>query len=172
MSSPDSLTLVLVGPMGAGKTSIGRRVAKRLDVGFIDTDRRIVAGHGPIPGIFAESGEAGFRSIERDAVADALGEGGVISLGGGSVSDARTRALLTGYSVVFLTVTPEAVSHRIRGDARPLLAGGADPLERWNEIFEQRRGWYEEVADITVDTSRRPMQLIADEIAAWRREQA
>lgn len=172
MSSPDPLTLVLVGPMGAGKTSVGRRVAKRLGVGFIDTDRRIIAEHGPIAGIFAEHGEDRFRAFERSAVAAALGEGGVISLGGGAVTSAATRELLQQHPVVFLSVSREAVADRIRNSSRPLLAGEVDPLVRWSEIFEQRRDWYDAVADATFDTSRRPMQRIAEEIAAWRREQA
>ena len=172
MSTPEQLTVVLVGPMGAGKTSVGRQVAKRLGVGFIDTDKRIAAEHGPIPDVFERHSESHFRALERAAVAEALREGGVISLGGGAVSSAATRALLRQHPVVFLAVTPEAVADRIRSGGRPLLAGDDDPLERWNQIYEQRRGWYEEVADVTFDTSRRPMQRIADEIAAWRREQA
>lgn len=169
-SAADPLTLVLVGPMAAGKTSVGRRVARRLGVAFIDTDKRIVAAHGPIPGIFEEHGEARFRDLERAAVAEALSEGGVISLGGGAVTDAETRDLLKQHPVVFLTVSADAVSDRLRGGSRPLLAG-EDPLERWKKIFEERRGWYAEVASTTFDTSRRPMQKIADEIVAWRREQ-
>ena len=172
MSSPELLTLVLVGPMGAGKTSVGRRVAKKLGVGFIDTDRRIVAAHGPIPEIFAARGEDGFRALETEAAATALSEGGVISLGGGAVTSYSTRQLLRQHPVVFLTVSPEAVAHRIGGGGRPMLAGDEDPVTRWKEIYEQRRGWYEEIADATFDTSRRPMQRIAEEIAAWRREQA
>ncbi|MFS0852078.1 shikimate kinase [Microbacterium sp. 179-I 3D4 NHS] len=169
-SGADPLTLVLVGPMAAGKTSVGRRVARRLHVPFVDTDKRIVAEHGPIPAIFAEHGEPYFRELERAAVATALAEGGVISLGGGAVTDAATRALLRELPVVFLTVQPDAVAERIRGSGRPLLEGD-DPVERWSSIFAQRREWYEEVASATFDTSRRPMQKIADEIAAWRREQ-
>lgn len=172
MSAPEPLTLVLVGPMGAGKTSVGRQVAKRLGVRFIDTDKRIVAEHGPIPDIFERRGETHFRVLEQAAVASALREGGVISVGGGAVSSAATRELLRGHPVVFLAVSQEAVADRIRSGGRPLLAGDDDPLERWNQIYEQRRGWYEEVADATFDTSRRPMQRIAAEIAAWRREQA
>lgn len=169
-SGADPLTLVLVGPMGAGKTSVGRRVARRLGVAFIDTDKRIVAAHGPIAGIFEAHGEAHFRALERAAVAEALAEGGVISLGGGAVTEAATRELLAEHPVVFLTVSPDAVADRLRGSNRPLLAG-EDPLERWKKIFEERRGWYAEVSSATFDTSRRPMQKIADEIVAWRREQ-
>ncbi|OAN40998.1 shikimate kinase [Microbacterium sp. H83] len=168
-SEAERLTLVLVGPMAAGKTSIGRRVARRLGVPFVDTDKRVVAEHGPIPEIFAAHGEARFRELERAAVAAALAEDGVISLGGGAVTDAGTRALLQRHPVVFLTVTPEAVADRIAGAGRPLLAG-EDPLSRWTAIFEERRAWYDEVATATFDTSRRPMQRIAEDIASWRRE--
>ncbi|WP_282846674.1 shikimate kinase [Microbacterium oxydans] len=169
-SAADPLTLVLVGPMAAGKTSVGRRVARRLGVDFIDTDKRIVAAHGPISVIFEQHGEEHFRDLERAAVAEALSEGGVISLGGGAVTRAATRDLLSAHPVVFLTVSPEAVADRLRGNSRPLLAG-EDPLERWKKIFEERREWYDEVSSATFDTSRRPMQKIADDIVAWRREQ-
>ncbi|MBO9626233.1 MAG: shikimate kinase [Microbacterium sp.] len=169
-SEAEPLTLVLVGPMAAGKTSVGRRVARALAVRFIDTDKRVAAAHGPIPAIFAEHGEARFRELEREAVADALDEGGVVSLGGGAVTDAGTRELLKSHPVAFLTVSADVVAARIAGGGRPLLAGD-DPVERWKTIFEERRHLYEEVATATFDTSRRPMQRIADEIAAWRREQ-
>ena len=169
-SETEPLTLVLVGPMAAGKTSVGRRVARRLGVDFVDTDKRIVAAHGPIPALFAEHGEAYFRELERQAVADAVADGGVISLGGGAVTDAETRELLKAHSVVFLTVSAEAVADRIRGGNRPLLAG-EDPIERGKRIYEERRPGYTEVASTTFDTSRRPMQRIADEIVAWKREQ-
>lgn len=172
MSSVEpSLTLVLVGPMAAGKTSVGRRIARLLNVAFIDTDKRVVAEHGPIPDIFAVHGEAHFRELERAAVASAISDGGVISLGGGAVTDAGTRELLSRHPVVFLTVSEAAVADRIRGAGRPLLAGDDDPVQRWKDIFAERREWYESVADLTVDTSRRPMRRIAEEITAWRREQ-
>lgn len=169
MSAADPLTLILVGPMGAGKTSVGRRVARRLDVPFIDTDRRIAAEHGPIADLFAAHGERRFRELEREAVRAAIAEGGVISLGGGAVTMPDTREMLKEHPVVFLTVSPDAVAKRIGGTARPLLDGGDDPLARWSRIFAERAAWYEEVATITVDTSRRPMQRIAEEIADWRR---
>ncbi len=161
-SADRPLTTVFVGPMAAGKTSVGRRVARALEVPFVDTDKRIAAEHGPIPALFAEHGEKHFRELERAAVAAALAEGGAVSLGGGAVTDAATRALLAEHPVVYLTVSPEAVARRIGGGGRPLLAG-EDPVAA-------RRGWYEEVADLTVDTSRRPMRTIAEEIAVWRKE--
>lgn len=169
-SGAESLTLVLVGPMGSGKTSIGRRVARVLGLPLIDTDKRIVSEHGSIPSIFEEHGEQHFRALERSAVADALAEGGVISLGGGAVTDAGTRGLLREHPVVFLTVSPSAVADRIAAGGRPLLESD-DPIARWTEIFEERRAWYDEVASVTFDTSRRPMQRIAEDIVAWRRDQ-
>lgn len=170
MSAVEQLSVVLVGPMGAGKTSVGRRVARHLGSAFIDTDKRIVSDHGPIAEIFTRFGEPRFRELERDAVASALREGGVISLGGGAVTDPGTRELLRGQPVVFLDVSPEAVAARIRGSSRPLLDAG-DPVGRWRQIYEERRHLYDEVASVRFDTSRRPMQRIAEEIATWRREQ-
>ena len=114
------------------------------------------------------------RTLLAERLEDACGEGvevGILtSAGGGAVTDAGTRALLTEHAVVFLTVSPDSVADRIRGSNRPLLDAD-DPMERWTAIFEERRHWYEEVASATFDTSRRPMQKIADEIATWRREQ-
>lgn len=172
MTGSEHLTLVIVGPMAAGKTSVGRRVAKTLGVPFIDTDKRIVAEHGPIPELFATHGEEYFRELEAAAVERALQEDGVVSLGGGAVTTERTRALLRQHPVVFLTVQADAVAERIRNNDRPLLSGEEDPLTRWVQIFDQRSAWYEEVASVTFDTSRRPMQRIAADIAAWRRERA
>ncbi|MGP6204101.1 shikimate kinase [Microbacterium sp.] len=161
--------LVLVGPMGAGKTSIGRRVAKALGVTFIDTDAVVQREHGPIEQIFEIQGESTFRSWERAAIQDALGRGGaVVSLGGGAVLDADTRADLATCDVVMLTVDPRVVAGRIQGTARPLLSG-EDPLERWRRIWQERRPLYESVADITIDTSTGPLQHVVDEIVSWAR---
>jgi shikimate kinase len=164
--------VVLVGPMGAGKTSIGRRVAKTAGLRFVDTDRAVVRAHGPIPAIFAEHGETQFRIWEREAVAEALSGGGVISLGGGAVVTPETRELLRAVPVVLLTVTPEAVASRIQGTPRPLLDGDEDPVVRWTRIFAQRRPLYEEIADVTFDTSRVPMSRVAAQIAEWLRGRA
>lgn len=171
MSSAEPLTLVLVGPMGAGKTSVGRRVARLLESRFVDTDKLIVAEHGPIRDIFDAQGEAHFRELERAAVTAALVEGGIISLGGGAVTDPLTRQMLHDLPVALLTVSADAVAPRIGGSGRPLLAGD-DPVATWTRIYQERRPWYDEVASATFDTSRRPMQRIAEEIAAWRREYA
>jgi shikimate kinase len=167
MSTRPEPALVLVGPMGAGKSSIGRRVARALGVPFSDTDALIVREHGPIPELFRAHGEPHFRALEREAVRRALRSGGVVSLGGGSVLDADTRADLRGHRVAFLTVDRQVVAGRISGGTRPLLGGGGDPVEEWDRIFTARRPLYEEVADAVFDTSRGPLSDIVDGIVTW-----
>lgn len=159
--------LVLIGPMGAGKSSIGRKVAKTLGTTFTDTDSLIVQRHGAIAEFFAEHGEAQFRLVERDAVVEALARGGVVALGGGSVLDAETRSDLALHRVVLLTVSPRIVRARIQGESRPLLTGGEDPLRRWQRILAERRPLYDAVADVTFDTSSGPISGVVAEIAAW-----
>ncbi|MET0735777.1 MAG: shikimate kinase [Microbacterium sp.] len=161
--------VVLIGPMGAGKTSVGRRVARALHRGFFDTDIAVVREHGPIERLFAEHGEAHFRALERDAVRAGLARGGIVSLGGGAVLDAGTRDDLATRRVVLLTVEPHVVASRVRESKRPLLQDG-DALARWSAIYEERRPLYEELADITFDTSSGPLQLVVDAIVAWVRE--
>lgn len=161
--------VVLIGPMGAGKTSVGRRVAKALGVGFTDSDALVVREHGPIEDIFRAQGEPAFRAIEREAVARALEAGGVVSLGGGAVLDPDTRADLSRHRVVLLTIEPRVVASRVRGSARPLLADGGDAMARWKEIYAQRRPIYEDLADVVFDTSSGPLQHVVEDIVAWVR---
>jgi shikimate kinase len=160
--------LVLIGPMGAGKTSIGRRVAKALGLPFTDSDAAIVRAHGPIQAIFAASGEAHFRELEREAVRESLATGGVVALGGGAILHPQTREDLTAHRVVLLTVDPRTVAGRVRGSARPLLAGD-DAVARWEEIYQSRRALYEAAADVVFDTSRGPLQGIVDAVVEWAR---
>jgi shikimate kinase len=161
------VTVVLIGPPAAGKTRVGKRLARRLGVTFIDTDAVIVARYGPISGIFAQQGESAFRAIERDVVAEALQLGGVVSFGGGAVLDPRTQADLGDAHVVLLTVSPEAVAARITDGKRPLV----QDIDSWRELAEKRLPLYESLADYRADTSRRPITTIVDEIAAWFQEQ-
>nr|WP_297360089.1 shikimate kinase [Mycetocola sp.] len=155
--------------MGAGKTKVGRRVARSLDVPFIDTDKRIVADHGAITDIFADRGEPAFREMERDAVTAALAEPAVVSLGGGAVLHPDTQRDLAGHTVVLLTVTANAVAARIRTDKRPLLKNGTGD---WQRIYDERRPIYERLATISVDTSSEPIERIAERIADWARGRA
>lgn len=156
--------LVVIGPPGAGKSVAGKIVAKLLGVPFIDTDRRIVEHHGPIPAIFAERGERGFRAIERVEVAKALTEVAVVALGGGSVLDPQTQADLVTARVAFITVSAAAVDCRIHGTARPLLTDG---LDSWKAIMNERREVYERLATHTVDSSHRSAMSVAHELADW-----
>lgn len=165
MTAP-SEAIVLIGPMGAGKTSLGRRVARRLGVPFTDTDAAVIREHGPIERIFAERGEAEFRRLERAAVRAALDAGGVVSLGGGAVLDPDTQRDLGAHRVVLLTVAPRVVAHRLRDTARPLLQD-EDPMTRWTAILSERLPLYRRLADATFDTSSGPLHEVVDAIVAW-----
>lgn len=159
------MTVAVIGPPAAGKSRIGRIVAKRLGVPFVDTDSRVVRDHGPVARIFAEHGEARFRELERATVAAALAEDAVVALGGGAVLDAGTRALLGGADVVLLTITERAAAQRIAGGKRPLITG----IDSWIALAAERAELYASLAHTTVDSSTRPATVIADEIAGWAR---
>ncbi len=154
---------ILVGVMGAGKTTVGGLVAARLGVPFVDADAIIEARAGkPIPDIFVDDGEPYFRALERAAVADALASHhGVLALGGGAILAEETRAVLRGHTVVFLSVELADVMHRVgMGIGRPLLA--VNPRATMRVLLEQRRPLYEEVATVTVKTDG----ITPDEVAA------
>lgn len=136
--------IVLVGPMGVGKSTVGRLLAERLGVGYRDTDDDIVAAEGrSIADIFVEEGEPAFRAVEKAAVLRALaGHDGVLALGGGSILDEETRGLLAGQRVVYLSMdVEEAVKRTGLNAARPLLA--VNPRKQWRELMEARRHLYE-----------------------------
>jgi shikimate kinase len=160
----DRALVVLIGAPGAGKTRTGKRLARLLEVPFVDTDRRIVAAHGPIAEIFATHGEPRFRAIERDVVAAALQERAVVTLGGGAVLDPETQAQLEGHHVVQLAVSPEAVEARISGGKRPLVKDG---IGAWITLVEGRRPIYDRLSQLTIDTSRRPLDGVAQQIVEW-----
>lgn len=151
-----AVQVVLVGPMGVGKSTVGRLLAERLGVGYRDTDDDIVAEQGrTIAEIFVDEGEPVFRAVEKAAVHKALAEhDGVLALGGGSILDADTRALLAGQRVVYLSMdVEEAVKRTGLNAARPLLA--VNPRKQWRELMEARRHLYEEVATAVVATDGR-----------------
>jgi len=161
--------LVLIGPPGAGKTKVGKRVARALGLPFTDTDKVVVAEHGPIADIFTEHGEPRFRELERAAVAAALTSSGVVSLGGGAVLDPRTQAELRDLTVALVTVSAEAVEDRITGSKRPLLASGG--VAAWSTLVEQRMPIYEALASASFDSSSTPMNAVAAQVVAWIEEQ-
>lgn len=165
MSGPGP-RVVLVGPMGAGKTTVGALLAARWGVQVRDTDADIVASQGKeISEIFVDDGEAAFRALERDAVAQALAEhDGVLSLGGGAVLDPGTRDLLAGHTVAFLSVgLTDAVKRVGLGTSRPLLMGNV--RGRIKALLDERTPVYESVATFTIDTDGRTPDEVADEIA-------
>jgi len=156
--------VVMIGAPGAGKSRVGKRVARLLKVPFVDTDRRIVLRHGPIAQVFATRGEEYFRMIERIEVTRALKERAVVALGGGAVLDPETQRELESLPIALMTVSAEAVAGRI-GDKRPLLRDGG--VEAWENLVAARRSTYERLATRAWDSSNRPIDAIAQEIADW-----
>jgi len=159
--------LVLVGPMGAGKTTIGRLVAASWDVGFRDTDHDVEASEGrAVSDIFVDSGEAAFRALEREAVAAALaGHDGVLALGGGAVLDEATRSALAGHEVVFLRVGLADAAKRVGlGVSRPLLLGNV--RGRIKQLIDERTPVYESVATHVVDTDGLGIDEVVDRVTA------
>jgi shikimate kinase len=145
--------VVLVGTMGAGKTTVGRRLAESWGVAFRDTDDDVVAAEGrSVSDIFVDSGEEHFRALERAAVAEALRtHDGVLALGGGAVLDPSTRELLAGHRVVFLRVGLSDAASRVGlGVSRPLLLGNV--RGRIKQLIDERAPVYESVATHVVDT--------------------
>jgi shikimate kinase len=160
-----SPVVVLVGPPGSGKSTVGAALAARLGVGYRDTDADIVASAGkPIADIFVDDGEPHFRELEAEAVRTALSEHrGVLALGGGAVMREDTRALLAGQAVVFLEVGLADAVKRVGLDApRPLLLGS--PRARWRELMEQRRPLYTEVARAVVATDGLTPDQVAEAV--------
>jgi shikimate kinase len=142
--------VVLVGPMGVGKTTVGKKLAKRLDLPFVDTDAVITKNHGDISAIFADRGEPAFREIESDVLVSLLNEPAVISTGGGAVLHEKSREALSLATVVYLSTDGKHISSRLKGGNRPLIKNG---ISDWRKIYSSRKPLYEQVADLTVDTS-------------------
>jgi len=148
---------VLIGLPGSGKSTIGRRLAKSLDLSLLDTDAAIEQTTGRrIADIFATDGEREFRRIEEDVIRSALqSHDGVLSLGGGAVTTAGVRDALAGHTVIYLEISAAEGVRRTGGNTvRPLLAGG-DRNEKFKALMAERVPLYRRVATMRVNTNRR-----------------
>ena len=151
---------VLVGLPGSGKSTIGRRLSKALEVGLLDTDVAIEQRTGrSIADIFATDGEQEFRRIEEEVVRAALAEhDGVVSLGGGAVTRPGVCEALAGHTVIYLEISAREGVRRTGGNAvRPLLAAGneAEKYSKYKALMAKRAPLYRSVATIRLDTNRR-----------------
>ncbi len=167
-SNPKTPRAILVGPPGAGKSTVGRRLANALGVDLFDTDAAIEAEAGrTIAEIFATDGEPEFRAIEERVVRRAvLEQKGVVSLGGGAVLSRATRTLLAGHAVVYLEISEgEGLRRTGTSTARPLL-NGADPKAKYRELMRRRRPLYREVASVRVRTDGRSPGRVVKQILA------
>lgn len=157
--------IIIIGPPGAGKTTIGKLLAKDLELDFIDTDSEIERQTGKkISDIFLDEGETGFRKIEREIVIKSLKEEDVvISLGGGSILDSEVEGLLRNEpQVVYLEVSISNAAPRVGFNTeRPLLL--ANPRQQWLKLFEERRELYEALGRYRVNTdNRKPKETVAE----------
>ena len=165
MATPKNI--FLVGPMGAGKSAVGRQLARMLHLDFVDSDEEIEARTGvDIPFIFEKEGEPGFRKREV-AVIDELTQrdGVVLATGGGAIMDPDSRSRLgaRGYVVYLYTSVDQQHQRTQRGRERPLLEN-RDPREALEELMALRDPLYREIADLVVDTDGRRVQTVAKEI--------
>ena len=159
--------LVLIGPMGAGKSTLGRKLAKLLQMRFLDTDRMVSASHGPITKIFEEKGEKHFRALESKALEKALKTSAVVATGGGVVVTPGNRELLRDVPIVFLDTNADWVLSRINLDKRPLLK--SDP-GMWERLYQERLGYYRQLAAVTVVTANRPIRAVLEELESKARD--
>ncbi|SHJ84559.1 shikimate kinase [Tessaracoccus bendigoensis DSM 12906] len=162
------MSIVLIGAPGSGKSTVGKRLARRLGLTFVDVDHRIEEVVGkPIAEIFADHGEEYFRAVEEEATIELLGSCGVLSLGGGSVMNAAIREALAGHEVIWLKVSVGQASRRVGlNTARPLLLGNV--RGRLIELMRERTPVYESLATEAVETDGRGSAEVADQLAAER----
>ncbi|MDQ7002043.1 MAG: shikimate kinase [Ghiorsea sp.] len=150
--------IMLVGLMGSGQSILGKQLASRLSLDFIDLDDRIVKYAGkPIPDIFEQDGEMAFRTLESSMLEQALlpedGKASVLATGGGTVLSRGNRELMQKCGqVIWLDASPTELARRISGDENRPLLNGVDPLFKMISLATQRNALYAEVADLRVDT--------------------
>lgn len=153
--------IVLVGPMGVGKSTVGKKLARALKVPFSDTDSIIIEEHGPIDEIFSSKGENFFREVEHQALAKALSQSGIVATGGGAVLLEKSQRLLKDVTVVYLATDGRHIGSRLRKSSRPLIKNG---LDDWRRIYEARKETYSKVADLEINTSGHPLAKTISEI--------
>ena len=159
--------LFLIGPMGAGKSAVGRQLARMLHMHFIDSDDEIEERTGvDIPFIFEKEGEEGFRVRETKVIDElTLKDGIVLATGGGAVVDPASRSVLgaRGYVVYLYTSVEQQLERTRKGRERPMLENG-DREQVLQELMEIRDPMYKEIADLVVETDGRRVQVVAREI--------
>ncbi len=162
--------IFLVGPMGAGKTTIGKQLAQLLHLEFIDSDQEIEARTGaPIDWIFDIEGEEGFRNREKEIIEElSQRQGIVLATGGGAVVTPENRKFLAGRGiVVYLETSIEQQLERTRKDKRrPLLRNSKDPESTLVALHKEREAQYREIADIVVATNENSIKSVANKIAS------
>ena len=160
--------IVLIGPMGSGKTAVGRSLSRHLGKPFYDSDTEIVRRTGvDIPYIFEKEGESGFREREREALEALVAlRGIVLATGGGAILLPENRRLLAERGcVIYLETSIEQQANRVQhGRSRPLLANVEDPAARLQELMAVRDPLYRSIADITVRTDGRRVKAVAEDI--------
>ena len=162
------MSIILIGAPGAGKSSVGKRLARKLGLGFVDVDQRIEEVVGkPIAEIFADQGEAHFRALEEEATLELIEAEDVVALGGGAVMNPRIREAMKGHDVIWLKVSIGQATRRVGlNTARPLLMGNM--RARLIELLRERTPVYEAVSTQVVDTDGRGSSEVADQLAAER----
>lgn len=169
-------TVILIGFMGAGKTTVGMALSKRDNIPLVDTDQRIIEKAGmSISEIFARKGEEAFRQIESQVLSELLDQKNpiVVSVGGGLPLKEENRRMLKRIgTVIYLKVRPETVLERLKGDTtRPLLAG-PDEKQKVRELLEKRGPIYQEAADLVLCVDGKSVEEIVGELEERIREQA
>ena len=163
------IAIALIGLPGSGKTTLGRILARRLGLPFVDSDQRIEQHLGcSIRSFFEAQGEAAFRDIEAQVLHDITGEAPcVLSTGGGIVLRPENRARLRATcQVIYLHATPDDLFHRLRGDLKRPLLQVADPLAKLRALHDERGPLYSEAAHITIETGRRKAHSVVNMLAA------
>ncbi len=172
--TPVGNDVIFIGLMGSGKSTIGKLLASRLSLSFVDLDKVIVSQEGiTIPDIFGTVGEAGFRKLESKCLAEVLrkSKSQVIATGGGAIlSEANRELMKQSGIIVWLDADVEVLAKRITGDSNRPLLHDVNPLEKMKALTEQRNPWYAEIADLHLDTGKLSAKEAVDKIAAFLSE--